>query len=795
MNIKAFEPGDVIIGTSDETSPIQDPHRVLEILPHLDLVTLIPIPTGPRKTKENKQASYYAKGFVSKKLSHLEFWLETKLIIITTLDLPAHWYLSDTDLRLLSPPKDDQRVSIEDQHRSPLEIKRNFKWKLIEPLISIGSRSAEIRPLEFTEIEARVRARAKEAGVSAGQVYDALHRYYAYGCIKNALLPNNIAKSGAPGKPRRGKNGVKLGRKNAATKAGDTALSGLILGETDIQNIEDAYTAFVQPGATIKQAFLSMSSTYYSTGHTLKHGYLVPNLLDAHQRPTESEFRYHGPLGKDSVGAARRLMGEGNWARNYRSLCGSVRDGITTIGLTGSLDASPIDVNLVACNNPLQPIGVGKGLFVRDAWLGLYVGWNISIGGLGTNEAKLAILRAATNKSKLLERHNLDLPSEDFPSLFFSRYLSDNGELRSCDGIKSIVDDLTSRIEFVASGRADLNSVSESGHHARHRGFDHHIEGTTKGRSAKRGEPLAITKALISKFAYERLLILWIHWINTKQELPLHLIPTEMQREFSAQGKTLNRTRIGIYRWANENGYVSGTRVNPDYLRAHLLPRFTASVQRGGLILHRPNTGNAVELLHGARFNHEYLAQTDIIRDAMRSGKKHIEVCADPDDLSQIILIDKHGPHFIPNIKDDLIFIQEAGIPDLCAINDAEKLNNINVASQRDQDLTDQQSFRKEEQSDAREKKKIAKDALGNGKMPSTKRAGVREAQATEKRNHLDEQVSCGTARKESKGAPHQDLNMKPSQIEIHPVPSKKYSTLIDIRKKRLSNFNSERKV
>lgn len=793
MTDTTIEPGDVIIGTTDE-SPLHGPHRVLEVIRRLDRVTLIPIPVGPRKTAGKKQANYYARGFLSRRLSRLQFWLETNAIRKTVINLPNHWHLSDADLRKLSPPTNNPKIPVEDRHRSPLEIKRNFKWTLIEPLIPVTSEAAKTHPPDLTCIDTLVGERARQVGVSAGQVFDALHRYYAFGCIKNALLSNTVGRSGAPGQPRRAKNGVKLGRKNAAAKAGDTELAGLILDETHIQNLKDGYMMFVRPGTTVPQAFLSMSSTFYSNGHTIKHGHLTPNLLDAHLRPTESEFRWHGPCAEDGEDAARRLMGEGNWARNFRPLVGTVRDGIPTIGQVGSLDASPVDVNFVACGDPLQPIGVGRGLFVRDAWLGLYCGWTVGLGGLGTNDAKLAILRAATDKSPMLARYNLDLPAEDFPSLFFSKYLSDNGELRSCDGIESIVDELTSRIEFIASGRADRNSPSESGHHSRHRGFDHHITGTTKGRQAKRGEPLAITKALLSRFSYVRLLLLWIHWANTKQKLPLHMVPTEMRREFSAQGKTPDRTRIEIYRWAKANGYVSGKPVDSTYLRAHLLPKFTASVQRGGLILHRPNTGNAVELLHGARFNHEYLAYSGIIRDAMTRGKKHIEVCADPDDLSQIILVDKNGTHVIPNIKDDAILIHEGGIPDLCAINDLEKLYDVETASVRDQDAIDQQSFRKEAEADAKEKKKVARESLGKSKPPSVKSAGVRAAQALEKRAQLDEEVRRAADRGDASPPTHQELVMVPKSPALPAPPQPAPTRMIDLMKSRLSRFHSERK-
>lgn len=801
MSVAEIDIGSVFVATSEASPVLAGPHRVLQISRQLDRVTLIPVPLGPRLTPGRKQPSYYAKGFMTIALSRLEFWLETRQIQMTCVDIPSHWHLSDSQLRQLFPTGGDRGKEASDPARSPLEIKRDFKWMLIAPLIAYESGSKSPRPPDLSSLDALVKTRARETGVSAGQVFDALHRFYAFGCIRNSLLPNTTTRSGAPGQPRRAKKGVKLGRKNAAVKAGHTELAGLALTDKDVQNLEDAYVAFVIPGTSVKQAFLSMSATYYSKGHIIKHGYAVPDLYPSQERPTEREFRHHGPQAKDAAGAARRLMGEGQWARDYRPLVGTARDGITTIGQVGSLDASPVDVNFVSCSDPRQPIGVGRGLFVRDAWLGLYLGFHVTQNGLGTDDAKLAILRAATDKSATLRRYGLDLPSEDFPSIFFSKYLSDNGELRSRDGIESLVDQLTSRIEFVASGRADRNSSSESGHHGRHRGFDHHITGSTKGRAAKRGEPLAISNALITRFTYIRLLLLWIHWANTKQALPLHMVPIEMQREFASRGKPIARTRIEIYRWASANGYVAGMPMEATFLRSHLLPRFTASVQRNGLVLHRPDSGNAVELLQGARFNHAYLAHAGIIQDAVKRGKKHIEVRADPDDLSQIILIDASGIHVIPNIKDDLLFIQEGGIPDLCATNDAQKLRGVMDASSSDQDAVEQQAFRKEAEADARGTRKEAIKTMGPRPKNSAKRAGVRAAQAIDRRDQMNEEVHRVAMLRHANDALTTPVT-DPSQVEL-PSPAAVDPTLaiedrgnrlMDIRKRRLSSYINERK-
>jgi hypothetical protein len=140
-----------------------------------------------------------------------------------------------------------------------------------KPIPNAGS-AVSWRTRERLEVERRY---AEDVGSSYFVSHSAL-----IPCIRNALLPNTTTNSGAPGQSRRAKNGVKLGRKNAAVKNGQPEKAGLILTDKDVQNLEDAYIAFVVPGTTVRQAFLSMSAACYSKGHTIKHGHAVSNCHD-----------------------------------------------------------------------------------------------------------------------------------------------------------------------------------------------------------------------------------------------------------------------------------------------------------------------------------------------------------------------------------------------------------------------------------------------------------------------------------------------------------------------------------
>ncbi|HQS58351.1 MAG: hypothetical protein B7Y56_09740 [Gallionellales bacterium 35-53-114] len=772
--------GQIFKGTCDE-SLLKNFHRVLQILESDDLVVMIEIPDGPRKNEGAKQNNYYVKGFVKKRLSDLLAWRAQRLIEETNINWPPLWNMSDDDIRAEYPPR-------KWQSESPMIQSRNRKWEMISPVIH----AYETSPLiDLTVIEKNAGIRALEVGVSKGQMLDAIHRYFAYGCIKNALI-SNYAACGAPAKPRIA-NRTKLGRKNAATLVGNVSLEGKKLTEEDRQNLRDGWLMYVRPGTTVVEAYRATMTAFYNTGYSLKNGYYAADLLNAELRPTEREFRYHGPLAEvdGSATATRRIMGEGEWLKNKRELVGSARDGVNAFGQVCSIDASPIDVNLVSCFDALRPIGVGRALVVTDIYSDLNVGWHVGIGGVGANEANLAILCAALDKRDELARYGLNnLPLADFPSVFSSRNLSDNGELRCKQGISENVDKLGSKIEFVPSRRPDKNPVSESGHHSRNSGLNHHLIGTTKGKQRKRGEPLAITKALLSHYQYMRLLILWIHWRNTKQRVP-QLLTTEMRRD------KVNPTRIDMYRWAKQKGYVAGKPVDPILLKSHLLPTFTASVKRNGLVLHRPNKGNAVELLHQANFNDDYLATSGIIRDAMNGGKKHIEVKVNPDDLSRVYLFDKYGSHEIRNTTNDSLLIVEGCISDLGVLNDVDKEVNIETASQQDQDVVDMRSFRVEEQASAIRNKKRILSKTGVRANQKTDRSSVRENQAAEKRERLNNSLNRASAGNDAK-VPDEiprtitlpSITPLEDKVDVQP----KTNDINSFRLARLRNFHAQRK-
>lgn len=706
--------------------PLPNIFRLLDMQLALNGATIITIPQT-RSRSDGKQKYYYAGGFQRAKLSDLREWLSAGLIQQCNLEFPTFWMMSDEQLcdRFSGKKADDGRPSA--------LVIRDFKWSLIEPIVPPPWGTGTTPP-NVSFLDGLVKDRALAAIVSAGQVYDALHRFYAFCYLKNSLLPGRLGRCGNPGQKRVGKNS-KLGRKNTAAKLGDEGRRGLMLTHADIQNIEDAFQ-FIGPGTTTRDAYDLMGKMFYKSGEKLQHGVLMPVLFEPHLRPTYEEFKYRGAQASPDGGAARRIMGEGTWLKDRRPLSGRASDGIIAIGQTGSVDASPIDVHNVSATNPCQSIGVGRAVVVRDIVSGLVTGWALSVNNPKAEDAKLAILRAAESKAKQLEKYGLDFPESDFPSIFFSKFHSDNGELRCKDAMLTIGDELKRINEYIPAGRADLNSVSETGHQTRHKTLDSKLPGATFGRQRNRGETPPIENAVLSRHAYMRLMIDWVHWYNVRTQLPLTEIPAEMQRDFTSRGEEVPRNRLGVFKWAVANGYVIGRPLPSDHLRAHLLPRFKATLRRDGIILHRPANGNAIELLDGARFNDAYLMESGMMRTAMHRKSIHIEVRADPDDLSCVYIIDDKGIHSIPNVIRDALLIKEGTISDLCGLNDAERLSNVLSAGKVDQDNADRGSLREETVKAEQERQKAHAASLNN--QPAPEPTGIKAAQLEEKRGLLD---------------------------------------------------------
>ena len=240
-------------------------------------------------------------------------------------------------------------------------------------------------------------------------------------------------------------------------------------------------------------------------------------------------------------------------------------------------------------------------------------------------------------------------------------------------------------------------------------------------------------------------------------------------------------------------GYVAAKPVDPLMLRTHLLPSFTATVRRNGLFLHRPGTGDAVELLKDAHFNDHYLEATGLYQSFGRYDKPHITVKVDPHDLSEILLVDANGTHVIPNASNDVIFVGEACVADHCAKNDLNKRENIESRTQTDQDDSDQRAYRQATEAPAKAEKAAAIAKHGKVSPRGRNRSSVRENQT----KHNADQLTQAAARSKAPVASDSGsaTTTTGSRPPLYVVPSRtnQDSAINDARRSRLANFHKNR--
>lgn len=645
---------DVLSATADSVAPFTGRVRVVAFSGDGVGVWLAPLPDAA--------GCDYAKMPVYRTKEEVGSWLANLQAVVQAVVTPAMWLMSDKLIR--------ETLKQTGQGRPCAAlVKRDFDWDLIKELVEAHS-TAEILDRRLFFRWARRRARAKR--VSLRRLYRILNQYWAGGCNMNALIPGYTQRA-ANKKPR--KMTSKLGRPNAAVRAGQPELAGFIINEEAIKKLQFGWKHYKTRGTSTRDAFLETAAVFWREDVQKVSGKLMPVLLPAHARPSEDQFRYWGPRGEGNKEAWVTQLGSNEWERNHRPLPGSVRDGVVASGQVATLDAVSGDVQLVSIVSRLKPVGLLTRITVLDSDLGYVAGFYAGFDAPSGATALQAIANAADDKVAFCARYDIEITPEQWYAMAFKRYLADNGELRN----EKSMDALTAwsaSIEYARSGRAELKHV-ESDHHSAQAKVDHKLPGTTLGRRAQRGEKDPVLTAALNHYEYVRQHIKRVLYHNNEAKVP-ELLTLEMRRD------GVTPTRAAILRWKMANGYWTQFQPPVEVLRARLLPQFRAVINGRGLFIMRPDRGNKNELVRGARFVSDYLLQSGRMERG-RAKSEPVVVNADPNDLSRVWLPTREGLMELPNVHPDSLLISRATLADVLDIQDDDGMEALLGKSETDQ--------------------------------------------------------------------------------------------------------------
>lgn len=678
---------DVLQGVSSPRFGIQ---RVLWLNRDADLVVTIEVPTGAAVSK------WYWKGPKALHLAALESDLNAARLAKIKLELDPVVLLSDDQLGDRYPSHSDQDVP------TPIRI-RDQSWDWISPLFDTYS------PREIFEGESRtqwIRQRAKQLGIRENRIYCALHRYWAGGAHRNALLPNTSKCGRRKDGKAREYTTKKPGKPNKLVRDGRPDLAGCVLTEEDKEKLQAGYGAYVKPHSTVHEAYILTCGVWWSRGTKVVDGRIQPTLLPPHQRPTEMQFRYWGPKGAAAESAWKRLLPPGNYERTKRGYIGSSRDKIAAVGQVGFADASPGDQHLVSMIDRLKSVGRLYRLPIVDGFSGVIAGGYRGFAAPSGRTALLAARDAALPKGPLLERLGLDYNPDEWPEIWFGRLLVDNGEFRTTESQETLLK-LGCSIEYIKRGRADRNRV-EPMHNVTHKLLDHRNDGTTNGRRKKKGEPDPMLSGSWTYWEFLREDLRAMRHYNNEVDAS-HLLTTEMKRD------KVPPNRMAILRWAVDQGYVTATPPDPEILHAMLLPEYDAVVRENGIYLLRPDRGRKREYVPSIRYVSNYLLECGWLERARCQGVFSLTLRVDPTSPTYAWFVDDQGLHRVENAiaGSDPILRLEATLTDLLYMHDLDLSGRLDAREASDQTGLDYIYGRETTNEQARQAKAEAKANAG----------------------------------------------------------------------------------
>lgn len=182
------------------------------------------------------------------------------------------------------------------------------------------------------------------------------------------------------------------------------------------------------------------------------------------QRPSEDQIRYL--LRKVPMLSAlhKKRSGAADYENNHKPSTGSVLDDCLGPGDVYEIDATIIDVYLVAKANRKVIIGKATLYLVIDRWSRLIVGFYISLENPSWTEATQAILSISGDWEALCKRLGVTYDKRDWPAqgVMPNRFVSDRADMITyasnalCDGVETQVTNapalMSSRKPIVESG-------------------------------------------------------------------------------------------------------------------------------------------------------------------------------------------------------------------------------------------------------------------------------------------------------------------------------------------------------
>jgi len=583
----------VIEALSDQL-PFQGMARVLWIDEHAAVTTLITIEETPRQP-----------------------WVATNEEVQTWL---LRGEARRTQLRL--PP---YMLQVEEEIPEGEKALRDRNWGRIAGLVDTGV-PGEI--FAARAMGALVALHARVTGTQRKTLYRLLYRYWTFGQIRNALLPD-YEHAGAPGKPRVFSAGTRPGRPpKRLAKSGERR--GKVLGDDDKSFIKIGYSLYrSNEVASIMDAYHRTLRRFYVEEHVVP-GVSTDDLtlkpLD--QLPSVRQFSYWGRKAFDDLTVLRSRVGERRWQKDHRGLTGRASDGVYGPCHRFEMDSTIADIYLVSRYNRNWVIGRPVVYVVVDVFSTMIAGIFVGLEGPSWNGARHALFNSFTDKVAFCRMYGIDIQSSSWPSHHLPHELmADRAEMLG-QAAEGIVSGLSIDIAIAPPFRPDWKAIVESRFRLLNKTSQiHWIPGAVRERIAERGQRDYRLDATLDLAEFTNIMISSVLHYNHHSRRPERLTADMIRDE-------LEPSPINLWRWGMENGLGTPNTQPDDLVYLHLLPRDTASIQRGGICF------------KGMHYTCAYAVQQNWFARARKDGRRSMTVWYDPNETAHVWLQD-HERNFV----------------------------------------------------------------------------------------------------------------------------------------------------
>lgn len=492
---------------------------------------------------------------------------------------------------------------------------RERNWQRIAGLVN-AQIAGEI--FQSRAMGSLVAAHAKATATQRKTLYRLLYRYWMYGQIRNALLPD-YENVGAPGKARVFAYGKRPGRPpRRLASAGERV--GKILGDDDKSFIRIGYSLYRNNAVgTVTDAYHQTLRRFYVEEHVVP-GVTTDDLtlkpLD--QLPTLRQFSYWGRKAFDELAVLRSRAGERRWQKDHRGLNGRAGDGVYGPCHRFEIDSTIADIYLVSRYNRNWVIGRPVVYVVVDVFSTMIAGIFVGLEGPSWNGARHALFNAFTDKVAFCRMYGVGIAASEWPSHHLPQELmADRAEMLG-QAAEGIVSGLNIDIAIAPPFRPDWKSIVESRFRLLNRTSQiHWIPGAVRDRIAERGQRDYRLDATLDLAEFTSIMIRSVLHHNHHSRRPERLTAGMIRDE-------LEPSPVNLWRWGMENGLATPNMQSDDLVYLHLLPRETASIQRGGICF------------KGMYYACSHAMQQNWFAKSRKDGRRPVTVWYDPNSTAHV---------------------------------------------------------------------------------------------------------------------------------------------------------------